>query len=112
MIHHRRIQALEREVKALPLPTAELQEDAFSVWVEAGCVGPLPEAGPLPEHLRRKFRTQEDWERSRRFVVALCCRSVGRDDPPGMDDEERCEVEDMFRMYSGASQGVKSDTRF
>jgi hypothetical protein len=99
MIFKNRIAALERELAELsPAVSDDPQEDAFSAWVDGGCVGPLPEAGRLPEHLRRKFCTQERWERSHRFLVALCCRERGRDEPPGMDDAERREVDEAFEM--------------
>ena len=94
----RRLQQLERQVAALLAlrPPGECPDDEFAAWCRGGCLGALPPAGPRPA----KYRSDEEWQREHRFVVALCCREVGRSDPPGMSEQERREVDDVVTLFA------------
>lgn len=94
----RRLQQLERRVSALSTSrlTQESPDDEFAVWCRGGCLGALPPAGLRPA----KYRSDEEWQREHRFLVALCCREVGRPDPPGMSEQERREVDDVVTLFA------------
>jgi hypothetical protein len=93
-----RLQQLERRVAALPAPRPpeESPDDEFLAWCRGGCLGPLPPAGSRPA----LYGSDEAWQQHRRYLMALCCREVGRPDPPGMSDEERREVDETIALVA------------
>ncbi len=103
MIRRATVDRLERLVAQLPNDAAaEAEDDEFDRWVQGGCVGAIPEAGPLPERLRRQFGTQARWERSHRFAVALACLGHGLPMPVEMDDSEMQEVDEAVALLGTA----------
>jgi hypothetical protein len=93
-----RLQRLERQAAALPAPELpkESPDDEFLAWCRGGCLGPLPPAGPRPA----MYGSDEAWQQHRRYLLALCCREVGRPDPPGMSDEERRQVDETIALVA------------
>lgn len=94
-----RLQLLERRATALPtprLPEESPDDDEFLAWYRGGCLGPLPLAGPRPA----MYRNEEEWQQHRRYLLALCCREVGRPDPTGMSEEERREVDETIALVA------------
>jgi hypothetical protein len=92
-----RLQRLERRAASLPAPhPVECPDDEFAVWCRGGCLGPLPSGGPRPA----LYGSDEAWQQHRRYLLALCCREVGRPDPPGMSDEERREVDETIAFVA------------
>lgn len=92
-----RLQQMERRATALPAPRPEESlDDEWTAWCRGGCSGPLPSAGSRPA----KYRSEEDWQKHHRFLLALCCRSVGRPDPPGMTADERREANDAIAFFA------------
>lgn len=93
----RRLQRLEQRVYALPVPQPDADADnAFAAWCRGGCLGPLPSAGPRPV----KYGNEAEWQQEHRLLLALCCRSVGRPDPPEMTAEERREIDDTVAFFA------------
>ncbi len=94
----RRLRRLERQADALLLsrPEQRSDDDDFVSWCRGGCHGPLPAAGPRPA----KYASEEQWQQHHRFLLALCCRSVGRPDPPEMTESERGEVDETVAFFA------------
>src|SRR5579885_3114892 len=94
-----RLQRLERRaatLSALRPPVASPDGDEFLAWCRGGCLGPLPPAGPRPA----LYDSEEAWQQHHRYLLALCCREVGRPDPPGMSAEERREVDETIALVA------------
>ncbi len=94
-----RLQRLERRATALhtpQLPEESPDDDEFLAWCRGGCLGPLPLAGTRPA----MFLNEEEWRQHRRYLLALCCRKVGRPDPTGMSEEERREVDETRALVA------------
>jgi hypothetical protein len=94
-----RLQRLERRAAVLPAPRPPVEspdDDEFLAWCRGGCLGPLPPAGPRPA----LYGSDEAWQQHRRYLLALCCREVGRPDPPGMSDEERRQVDETIALVA------------
>lgn len=98
----RRLQRLER--RAATLPDEGSLENALAAWCRSGCRGPLPSAGP-----RSAKYTPEEWEANHRFFLALCCRSLGKPDPPELTGSERREVDETMALFDSVGlRGVLS----
>ena len=91
-----RLQQLERRAAVLAVPQLEeVADEQWSAWCRGGCSGLSPPAGP-----RSAKYTAEEWAAHHRFLLALCCRSVGRPAPPGMTVEESRQVEETRTFFS------------
>ncbi len=102
-----RLQRLERWVAAITAPRPEeATDDAWEAWYRGGCVGPLPPAGPRPV----KY-TPEEWQAQHRLLLALCCRSVGRPDPPGMTPEECREADETVAFFASIADSGEFSLR-
>jgi len=105
-----RLQRLEQQAAALLTlqPPDKSSDDAFALWCRGGCLGPLPSAGPRPA----LYGSDEAWQQHRRYLMALCCREVGRPEPPGMSAEERREVDETIALVASLNwTGQRSSTQ-
>lgn len=104
---YRRLQQLERRVAALAASRPHKDcDDAWEAWYRGGCVGPLPPAGPRPV----KY-TPEEWQAQHRLLLALCCRSLGRPDPPGMTPQECREADETVAFFASIADGSEFSLR-